>query len=323
MRWITRSASIFLFIFLSVIISPSASAQKTEKFYDYKWNECEPAMARFYSTIEKTDSGYLHNDYFIHEKKLQMQGTYEDADAKVKNGIFYFYHPNGALQTVGRYVHGKMDGLFLEFHTNGMLSDSTVYRMGNPVGLSLGWTNEGFMSDSTFMNEDGSGTSVRWFGNGMPSSAGRYSAGMKMDGKWTFYHCNGQVSSLETYDQGKLMEKRYFDERGAEMKDTSNRDHPASFPGGNEAWRKYILKKTYFPENYKIVNSDKAIVVVSFIIDENGEIAEAFTSTPFYPAFDKIAENAIRSSPKWTPAVNHNRRVKMYMRQPITFGQEE
>ena len=85
-------------------MSHSSEAQKTEKFYDYNWKECEPAMARFYSTIEKTDSGYLHNDYFIHEKKLQMQGLYEDADAKVKNGIFYFYHPNGVLQTVGRYV---------------------------------------------------------------------------------------------------------------------------------------------------------------------------------------------------------------------------
>jgi antitoxin component YwqK of YwqJK toxin-antitoxin module len=308
---------------LFILMTFPSAAQKSEKFYDYNWKECEPAMARFYSTIEKTDSGYLHNDYFIHEQKLQMQGLYEDADAKVKNGIFYFYHPNGVLQSVGRYVHGKLDGLYLEFHTNGVLSDSTVYQMGKPNGLSLGWTDEGYLSDSTFLNDDGSGTTVRWFGNGMPSEAGRFSAGMKMHGKWAFYHNNGQVSSLETYNEGKLVQKQYFDERGIEMKDTTNRDHDASFPGGKEAWREYILKKIYFPENYKIVNSDKAVVVVTFIIGENGDIVEAFASTPFYPAFDRIAEKAVKGSPKWIPAVSHNRKVKMYMRQPVTFGQEE
>ncbi len=314
------SFSILLVFLFSIT---SSIAQKTEKFYDYNWKECEPSMARFYSTIEKTDSGWLHNDYFIHEQKLQMRGLYEDAEGKVKNGVFYFYHPNGELQSVNRYVHGKPDGLLLAFHTNGSLRDSTMYRMGVPTGLGLSWTSDGFLSDSTFMNEDGSGTRVHWFDNGVPSHAGRYSAGMKMHGKWVYYHINGQVSSLETYDAGKLMDKQYFDEKGIEIKDTTNRDHAASFPGGNKAWVEFIHKRAYFPENFTIVNGDRAVVVISFVIDENGDMAEVFTTTPFYPAFDRIAEKAVKASPKWIPAVSHNRRVRSYFRQAVTFAQEQ
>jgi len=62
--------------------------------------------------------------------------------------------------------------------------------------------------------------------------------------------------------------------------------------------------------------------VVSFVINEEGQVEEAFASSPFHPAFDKIALDIIRASPKWNPAMDaHNRKVKAYRRQPVTFVQ--
>jgi hypothetical protein len=37
---------------------------------------------------------------------------------------------------------------------------------------------------------------------------------------------------------------------------------------------------------------------------------------------DKIALDVIRKSPLWKPEMDHNRRAKAYLQQPITFLQE-
>ncbi len=298
------------------------NAQTVEKYFDYQWKPCEANEARFYCVITKTDSGYVRKDYFIHEKLLQMLGKYTDVDCKIANGHFLFFHSNGKVESAGAYVNGKKNGLWLGFHSNGMMSDSTVYNAGRIIGTSLSWHSNGYIADSLVLHEDGSGLEVSWFDNGYPSVAGLYAAGRKQHGKWKFYHDNGAISSIELFNEGKLVDKNYFDEGGNPQSDTTNKDRDAVFPGGNSAWQNYVFKKVYFPEQYKIVNADKAIVVVSFAVNEEGKVVDVFVSTPFYPEFDKIAESAISRSPKWNPAIKHNRKVKFWMRQRVTFSQE-
>ena len=303
------------------ILSFSANAQKIEKYYNYLWKECEPNSARFYALIEKTDSGWHRRDFFIHEKKIQMDGTYEDADCQIEAGKFYFFHPNGMLESTGKYVHGKKDSLWLRYYQDGMMEDSVFYVNGNPSGVSMSWYQNGYPRDSSFFNIDGSGMELQWFDNGVPSAAGRYTAGRKENGKWQFFHASGKLSALETYDAGKLIDKQYFDEQGNMMADTSNNDRDAEFPGGQKAWIKFMYKGLYFPPQYKIANADSAVVVISFSINLDGKLKDPFVSTPFYPEFDKIALRAIAKSPQWIPAMKHNRKIYYYMRQPITFGQ--
>lgn len=64
-----------LLLFLSIHLLPFA--QKIEKFYDWTWKETDIGHARFIATIEKTDSGYARNDYYLREKTLQMRGLFE------------------------------------------------------------------------------------------------------------------------------------------------------------------------------------------------------------------------------------------------------
>ena len=130
---------------------------------------------------------------------------------------------------------------------------------------------------------------------------------------------NGKMSSIEIYHDSLLTSKQYFDENGNLMNDTTNTARIAQYPGGIEVWKKYISNKLYFPPGYKIVNSDIATLVVTFTVDENGVIENVFTRVPFDIAFDRIAENVIRKSPKWIPAINHNRKVKCSFSLPVSF----
>lgn len=170
-------------------------------------------------------------------------------------------------------------------------------------------------------NADGSGMEVSWFDNGNPSAAGYYAAGYLQHGKWQYFHKNGKLSALELYSAGVLKDKQYFDEDGNGIADTANKDRPAEFTGGLNAWQKYLLKNIYFPVQYKFENADKAVVVVSAVVNEDGAVTDVEINSPLYPAFDKIALDVVRKSPKWIPAIQHNRRVKYSFLQAVYFQQ--
>jgi TonB family protein len=298
-----------------------AFGQKTEQYFTWNWKPCALPDARFVAITEKQDSLWHRKDYYLRSGYLQMEGHYHEAAAKVEEGVFQYYHANGQLQSTGAYRQGKKEGTWISYHPNGLLSDSVIYQQGNVVGTRLRFYANGYMLDSSIWKADGSGIQVSWFDNGNPSQAGYYAAGSKQHGKWQYFHTNGKVSALEVYDQGALVNKSYFGEDGQPLTDTTNRDIEALFPGGDKAWANYLYKNLYFPTQFQITNSDKAVVVVDWVVDEEGRVGNVNVYSSFHPEFDKIAVKIIQNSPKWKPAVQHNRKIKAYRRQPITFQQ--
>jgi len=305
-----------------VVFYVQAYAQHYERYYDDRWQPCEAVAARFFTTLYKKESVWEREDYFIHERSLQMKGSYTDTSCKIAQGPFVYYYSNKRLQRTGNYKDGKKDGLWIDYYPNGMMEDSTTYTRGNVTGTSYGWHSNGNFRDSAVWNSDGSGIEISWFDNGNPSSAGRYSAGYKQNGKWQYFHKKGRLSALEVYHYGVLTDKQYFDESGNGIADTTNKDHEALFPGGMNAWKKYLEKNLYFPTQYKFENADKAVVVVAAVIDEDGNMTDVEINTPLYPAFDDIALKVVKHSPKWQPAVQHNRRVKYRILQAVYFTQD-
>ncbi|SDD71879.1 energy transducer TonB [Niabella drilacis] len=305
--------------FIALSSTPSR-AQNIERYYDTQWKETQPADARYYSRIQKTDSGWLLKNFFISEKSLQMTGLYSDEQQKIKNGEFIYYHSNGRPERKGKYIHDKKEGIWVSFHRNGMMADSAFHKNGQVLGGHKSWSPEGYLTDSSFFGTDGSGFKIAWFDNGSVSSAGLYGPGYRKKGKWKYYHKKGQPSSEEYYENGQQTGKKFFNEDGTPKADSTNPEKPADFPGGVQAWYKYLKHRLYFPPQYKLKNGDRATVVISFIIDESGKVSEAFVSDPFHPAFDVIALQLIQKSPDWVPATDqHNRHVKAYRTQPVTF----
>ena len=101
----------------------------------------------------------------------------------------------------------------------------------------------------------------------------------------------------------------------------------ASFPGGSEGWREFLIKNLH-PE--KIVDlvtyprgkkTFKQTVIVKFIVSRDGSLAEV--SAENYDQVDPYCAAAairvIKLSPNWIPAYQNGRKVNAYRRQPITF----
>ena len=58
---------------------------------------------------------------------------------------------------------------------------------------------------------------------------------------------------------------------------------------------------------------------VSFVIAENGEIEDVKTVRGEYDVLNQEAERVLRNMPKWNPARQFTRNVKMRMTVPVNF----
>lgn len=299
------------------------TAQKpTPQFFDIDWKACDAGKARYVAIVKKTDSGWLRTDYYLSNNNIQMAGLFADSACKTEDGWFHYFYPDGKLSSYGKYAQGKKQGLWLGYHSNGMMKDSSFYEYGKITGISLSWYNNGFLADSMSRHDDGYVVNAGWFSNGNPSYAGRF-YDKKREGVWQFFHISGNLAAKETYVHGNITDSSYFDEEGKPVAKKVYENSSAVFKGGEKAWRKYLGNRLVFPNNYKLVNTDQMIVVVAAIIDEDGNVTDAWVDIPFKPPFDYEALRAFKKSPKWQPSTQHNRRVMQIVRQPITFSQVE
>ena len=311
-------------IIIACIVAPLLlGAQKTETFYDYNWQPCEAENARFYGTLQKTDSGWLRKDYFLASKSLQMQALYEDKACKIQNGDCFYFYANGKPSITGRMLHGKKEGICLQYYFNGMMADSAMYHNGVSVGNRIMWHRNGYPSDSIAHVNDSTDVHISWFDDGSLFSAGYLLNGKKY-GKWKYYHRNGTLAAEEKYWDGEVIAKSYFKDDGSPQTDTAFAKTSATFKkGGNEGWKKYLEKNSHWPTGLSLANTNFVTIGVEFTINEEGKPEDIDVVIPFHPEFDKIAEDIIRQSPVWIPAMSNNRKVKERFRQPLTFQQEE
>jgi protein TonB len=97
----------------------------------------------------------------------------------------------------------------------------------------------------------------------------------------------------------------------------------AQFPGGENAWNKYIKREI---ERYIDELQDagqNGTCIVQFIVDKEGNISDVEALTMKGTKLAEICINAIKKGPKWTAAEQNGRRVKAYRKQPVTFQIEE
>jgi protein TonB len=95
---------------------------------------------------------------------------------------------------------------------------------------------------------------------------------------------------------------------------------PAQFPGGAEAWQKYLERN--LNRDLPIQNGapvGKYVVRVSFIVDKQGNISEVKAENdPGYGTQDE-AIRVIKKGPNWKPAVQNGRNVTYRHIQNIVF----
>lgn len=95
-------------------------------------------------------------------------------------------------------------------------------------------------------------------------------------------------------------------------------ENEAEFPGGQEAWIKYIVSKIQ-PSLNSFTDKDYGTCLLKFIVNADGSISNAEATTMKNTRLTEIAMNAIRTGPKWIPAKQNGKPVATYRLQPVTL----
>lgn len=91
----------------------------------------------------------------------------------------------------------------------------------------------------------------------------------------------------------------------------------SSYPGGQAAWRRYLLTNMHYP-NKAVRKRVQGTVIVQFIIAKEGNV----NSVEAIEGPEMLREEGVRlikSSGKWIPAQQNGKPVKSYKKQPFNF----
>ncbi len=90
------------------------------------------------------------------------------------------------------------------------------------------------------------------------------------------------------------------------------------FPGGDAALLSYISKSVKYPAIAQ-ENNIQGRVIISFVIERDGSVADATVVRGVDPALDKEALRVVNNMPKWKPGQQRGKPVRVKYTLPVTF----
>lgn len=294
------------------------------RFYDEEWHLVTNPKKTDYTYYrlavkDKSSGAWMVKDCYANNQ-LQMEGTYKDDSLKIKNGRFYYYHPNGTIKKSIFYVDDKAVGLSKGYSQDSVLVDTARFNMqGLPIGIATKWKEDGSILFKGEYDERGSGKGyeTEYFNNGSLSSFGKYSEGYIMDSTWTYYHHNGNMSLQEEYNKGLLTSCTCFDENGIVQSICDTSTVYAKSPYDPYT---YLGQHTRMPDEIKFGGyGGKMVALIGFTVGLDGSVKDLVLVKESHPAINKEALRVVGTFPKWEPAKHKNRAIESYFTIPVIF----
>lgn len=194
---------------------------KTSRIYlieHYKNDELSGVAQDFSDDGSRSESHYKNGVFHGNCKLWFGNGNLEKSEHYVngkKHGKQQKWFENGLLALEEHYKMGLEEGTFLKYEPNGLLKRKKHYINGNIEGLVFERWQSGEYSETTYKNNLPNGIENTYYANKTLMRTGELVNGNR-EGKWLWYHENGNSSIEEHYLNDKLDGKRLlFDEKGA------------------------------------------------------------------------------------------------------------
>ena len=99
--------------------------------------------------------------------------------------------------------------------------------------------------------------------------------------------------------------------------DFNPKSSDAQFPGGKEAFAKFLRKYLVTPDELEA--GEKKVVLVRFMVDEDGSISKTEIVQSGGDKFDREVIRVLNKMPKWIPALQNGAKVTTWFTQPVSF----
>jgi TonB family protein len=94
---------------------------------------------------------------------------------------------------------------------------------------------------------------------------------------------------------------------------------PPAFPGGDDARNEFIRKHFKYP-NKDRKKGIEGLVVLSFIVEKDGQLSNIKILKGVSPGIDKAAMKIIKKMPDWEPGYQRGKAVRTNINLPIRFS---
>lgn len=321
-----------IFIQLSVSAASAQTGEITRQFVDYDEKPTTGKYSLHYIETYKasnTDVYWTRKMYYADttEGTVASVGKSSDVQGQIKEGPFVYYYKNGSKKSEGEFINNLKAGEWKEWNEAGNIKAINHFKKDKMVGRNISWHDNKSISDSTILDENGNGKSFTFYEDGTKNSEGNYTSGYK-NGPWLYYyHDTKNMKSIEViYEKDSAINYNCFTEDGELQKKGCVYEREANFRGGEDGWRKYLVKKlTAQSDIYsKLLKPNELYsVMVRFVVSKDGSIKDVYVENKSRRQLDAMAVEIIQNSPDWIPAVQYNRKVNAYRRQPISFRGSE
>lgn len=204
---------------------------------------------------------------------------------------FKSYHQNGQLYFLTVDWKSKKNDTTKVYHDNGQLKEELSFYKNILLAVGESYNAQGEAMDNGNF-ENGKGSVIRYYDDGIKKSKANYSSGKK-HGIALFYHANEQISATGMFLNGaKIGVWKYFDKNGNQLESKEYRGNvednefrkefssesfeinkvatTALFPDGDRGFKRFI--RDHFEPNNLLKNEN---VIFIFDLDEFGFVKNA------------------------------------------------
>jgi len=307
---------LLLVLFIGLFFSTAQGQQKGVVYYVTNSGKLVSTKdsADYWMTVMPPDTAVNKNLYVVYEYnkngKVRLMTSSYTKDLNLKyQGRYIAYFPNGRRKAIGTYEGGEMKGRQMVYYPNGKLYSITNYpRPGLP------YYSECRDSTGGVLTQNGNGLWKQFDDDFTYVLAeGKIENGLQ-EGEWKFKK-SATESFTVNYKHGQEVQN------GQTAKDSTFKpiEVVPSFPGGIEAFYKFIMKNLRYPDvAYR--NNTFGKVIVSFVVERDGSITDVKVSRGIGDGCDEEAVRVIKLSPPWSPGMQGGKPVRVAYSVPIMFG---
>jgi len=259
---------------------------------------------------------YVLQEYYKNGK-MRMMGYSKTKTMDLKpEGSQISYFPNGHRMAISTYENGEPVGDVAEYYPNGKLYNVRSFKKGERTILK-----QCFDSTGVMLADTGNGKWIKFSSErfGKNFVEGPVHNGIET-GEWRGTE-KDSLSVIEQYQDGVIISLRTFDSFGEEIISpkifTAVEQNP-EFPGGLDAFNKFIVTTLRYPEQAR-KNNTYGRVVVQFVVDGDGSLSDIKVVRGVGDGCDEEALRVMKMSPKWLPGRQNGRPVRVAYSVPINF----
>ena len=153
--------------------------------------------------IKNFKNGKLEGDSFFYSSvgTLEKIASYKNGS---KTGSETEYYDNGSPKAYREYVNGVQNGLEYNYDDTGLLKTVFTYKYGAKNGEAYKFSDSIIIEKEFYANNKLEGEAQSFYANGKKKSSGTFKNDYR-DGKWLWYHPDGELKLEETYISGKVL----------------------------------------------------------------------------------------------------------------------